>query len=418
MTMEEVIVPGQAPKGPPPPGPGTTRPGIPGTIRPRKGPGGRRPTPKGKKSEEPIDPFKDPENPYPPEMEEVHVYGKYPILGPADFLGGGHGIGPYWGEVIDRFVIPWINKYFEEEVDAVNEALTEIFKDEAKTALEVYDSYTDMALNGTNGLSPDALLPEITVPDRPTYATDIHNAGLMEHVHVTAPRISTSGTIITDISFGLDWVTNFAFRPMGVLPRRALSGDAFKQETPSVRPYGRPDIGPKVNPMPEIVPDKDYVPDYDGSVGVDFKPDKGLSFNLRLTPRTSTRRPSQENKQRKDKKHHKAARTYRSVLIMVTRTYGTYTELRDLYEAFAWNVKVDGKFLVHHSDPIAALLAGFTGESEMTINWQGMAVDMALMQGMDRFIGQTARIGRRALNNLNYWGPNPGSYTPDYPEEP
>ena len=75
MTIEEVYVPGQAlPSSTP--GPNGTRPGFPGTIKPRKGPGGRRPVPKGRNKPAANDELPPAANDDDYLLEEVKVTGK------------------------------------------------------------------------------------------------------------------------------------------------------------------------------------------------------------------------------------------------------------------------------------------------------------------------------------------------------
>ena len=79
-------------------------------------------------------------------------------------------------------------------------------------------------------------------------------------------------------------------------------------------------------------------------------------------------------------------RAYRAAMQLINRTYGTFSEYLDAYEAFIWNVYVDGKPLAQHDDKLAAFLSG-----RATLNLGGLAADLLANEIVDRSIGYVAK---------------------------
>ena len=183
----------------------------------------------------------------------------------------------------------------------------------------------------------------------------------------------------------------------------------FPESLPEELPVRAPDQPPKVNPDTDPANDQlpGNAPFIQGKIELTLDPNRGLQLKIARQPA----RNLEENRLRQDKKDEKAQRTYRTILYFVNKTYGEWTELQDLYQAITQNIYVDGRPLHTYKDPLAAL----KNADHWSVDWEQMALDYAAMEAQDRAIGKASKRGREALNDMNYWGPNPGSYVPDPP---
>jgi hypothetical protein len=407
--MEEVYVPGQRPPGSQPGQipPGSTRPGIPGTIKPKKGPGGRRPEPKGKNiPEKSPGPFKEKGPLDPKPREEVIVRGKDLSratiwrlfqLGFRGLLGGMQA--PWTQQLTEQQVLELLGES-PETGPGLNEAIT----DQIRQDLENYDAL------------------EAVVEAAPTQETakmdtqiEYYESTPLEEITVYAPRISNSGTAIREIEYGWDFIRENPISPGHWINQRPWKTPDRQIETPprfDKRPVGNPykdaDLGQFYDPYPGLKPRT--AQNIQGSIDLKITP-RGLRLRSRVKPRLAKRR-REENTRRKDSKETGASAKYRRILRFVNKTFGEATEMADMWDAIAWNVTVNGKPLASYADPVQALQ--YAAESG---NWEAdfeqMATDIAFQELMDSIIGKTARTGRNALNEMNYYGPNPGSYVPD-----
>ena len=263
---------------------------------------------------------------------------------------------------------------------------------------------------------PEGLAPDGVFQETP-YAAVINKVGpywddyrrrqsLLEHVTVTAKR--TRNAHIKEINFPWELIQNMPInRPWeiylpGYKPFPESLPEPFPQPAPKKPPRQNPDTDPANLELPGSAP---YI---QGKIELSIDPQLGLQLKIARQPA----RNREENKLRRDRKDEKASRSYRTVLYFVNKTYGELTELQDLYQAITQNIFVDGKPLYTYSDPASALL----NASDWSVNWQQMAIDLAAMEAQDRAIGKSSQKVRQALNEMGYYGPNPGSYMPNYGE--
>ena len=158
--------------------------------------------------------------------------------------------------------------------------------------------------------------------------------------------------------------------------------------------------------IPEFVIDIEGIPR--SNRGRASKEDKRINNNLRLRFRTQNRHQGRrywENKPRKDTKK-KGAQLYVAMLNMVTRTFGTVSEIMDFWNAFKWNLYIyshidlvvpslrEGYYRVHVFPgqrlgelPFRAqtrvLEKIILGEVEYRINTETLALDLLRMQLTD-----------------------------------
>jgi len=237
----------------------------------------------------------------------------------------------------------------------------------------------------------------------------------LEEVVVTAKRIKhgTQSTLVVpwntaELFFNHYWTNPSAF-PIdpGYRP--------FPESPPEVAPEIAPLRPPRQNPTTD--PDRSTLqtpagsPYVSGNIALTLDPNIGLQLKIARKPDQAR---YEENIPRRDRKYGKAVRLYRSLLRVHTTTFGTYTEILDFMDVLMNNLTVDGKYLWKYDNPYQMLLYAIrTGNWD--INWQAFAMDYAANQAQDFYIGFAAGSARQALNEMGYWGPNPGSYLPDPP---
>jgi hypothetical protein len=82
---------------------------------------------------------------------------------------------------------------------------------------------------------------------------------------------------------------------------------------------------------------------------------------------------------------------------LVTKTYGTYTELKDLYEVLSWNVYIDGQPIAKIKDLESALKKVLDGKASFHVDYEGLALDYGGMQFVDFIIGSImSQYGKQA----------------------
>jgi hypothetical protein len=197
-------------------------------------------------------------------------------------------------------------------------------------------------------------------------------------------------------------------------------------DTPNI-----PIVSPEIKPQADVADIPDIAPsawrpirDTDlefqwpsGSFQVQIVPQGSSGISLRLSTRVSTgtqsrikdptrlrtreglaSRPNfEENTRRKDRKEKNASRVYRAVMSLVTKTYGTYTELKDLYEVLSWNVYIDGQPIAKIKDLESALKKVLDGKASFHVDYEGLALDYGGMQFVDFIIGSImSQYGKQA----------------------
>ena len=238
----------------------------------------------------------------------------------------------------------------------------------------------------------------------------------MEEVVVTAKK--TNKKSISEAIVPMSVVELF-FQHYWLQPHVAPLDYGYRpniETLPEGNPVREPNKAPHPSQQPDADPDDSTIrdlpglPEVQGSVTVSIDPNVGLQLKIQRALRPQRQ---EENKPRKDKKYGKAVRMYRSILRLHTTTFGTYSEIMDFMDVLMNNVVVDGKYLWKHDNPYQALLRGLkTGKWD--IDWEGFAVDFAANQAQDMAIGKSSAKVREALNDMGYWGPDPGSYTPNF----
>lgn len=151
-------------------------------------------------------------------------------------------------------------------------------------------------------------------------------------------------------------------------------------------------VSPKRLDMPSV---PTYVPSAER--GAEERLSIGLSPASSGMVRMSLRRTelSGLRQKRKDQKSRDAV-LYRAGLRMIGRTYGRFSEYLDAYEAFMWNVYVDGVPLARHERPLDAALSG-----RASVDGLGMARDLLTNEVIDRVFAARGRAVREASRGLN-----------------
>jgi hypothetical protein len=87
---------------------------------------------------------------------------------------------------------------------------------------------------------------------------------------------------------------------------------------------------------------------------------------------------------------------YRAAMRFIGRTYGRFSEYLDAYEAFMWNVYVDGIPLARHEDKLGAFMSG-----RASVDFEGMLSDLIVNEMVDRAIGRLQRGQVRASKQID-----------------
>ena len=307
---------------------------------------------------------------------------------------------------------PWLEQALQESVNEITEETLKdddevqdalITPDESPVLEEVF-VYPEP---GTVGQPARNLFPGKVSPIDPQRLMSIQD-WFREHVTVTAKRLPKQH--VKEITF--PWELIEAVPIHTPYPIYTPGYKPFPESLPEELPVRAPDQPPKVNPDTDPANDQlpGNAPFIQGKIELTLDPNLGLQLKIARQPA----RNLEENRLRQDKKDEKAQRTYRTILYFVNKTYGEWTELQDLYQAITQNIYVDGRPLHTYKDPLAAL----KNADDWSVDWEQMALDYAAMEAQDRAIGKASKRGREALNDMNYWGPNPGSYVPDPPPPP
>ena len=400
MTMEEVYVPGQAiPSSQP--GPSGTRPGFPGTIKPRKGPGGRRPEPKKAANDE-LPPAANDED----YLEEVKVTGKSYARWLDAFSKAFRRGWPGFDSVLTPAQL----------AELYQEQLNELTEQDAKTQPEIEEAIQ----NGDplEEVFVTAPAPQELPISQPASVPDYYTKPPIEEIVIKAKKIKHGAAHTVEIGWPeLELFFNHYWTP----PVRQGWDHGYKpgKNLPEPRPQIAPKKPPKVNPdsNPDDTPLGDLAGNPYISVGIalSLKPQQGIQIRTVKKLEPAARR--EENKVRRDRKEQHAARRYRAVLRVFNMTFGTATEVLDFWNIIADNITVGGKLLSQWKDPIAALK--WAAESgQWDVDMDQALIDLLQNQTQDKMIGRAAQLQRQALNEMGYYGPNAGSYLPDYEGTP
>ena len=183
-----------------------------------------------------------------------------------------------------------------------------------------------------------------------------------------------------------------------------------KHDSPEPRPEKAPLKPPKVNPdtNPDDTPLGALKGNPEISLGITVKLDPQRGLKIR-TQKNLNPRKQEENTVRKDRKEQHAARRYRAILRVFNMTFGTATEVLDVWNIIADNMTVKGRQLSSFKDPVAALrYAAKTGDFD--IDMDQALLDLLANHIQDQMIGKASQMQRQALNEMGYYGPNAGSY--------
>lgn len=346
-------------------------------------------------------------------LEEIRVTGQSPV-DPADLARfllnllrrGGMG---YLGV---QDLPPWLEQALQE---SVNEITEETLKDDdevqdalitpgANPALEEVFVYPEP---GTVGQPARNLFPGKVSPIDPQRLMSIQDY-FREHVVVTAKRLPNQH--VKEITF--PWELIEAVPVHRPYPVYTPGYKPFPESLPEELPVRAPDRPPRTNPDTDPANDQlpGNAPFIQGKIELTLDPNLGLRLKIARQPA----RNLEENRLRQDKKDQKAQRTYRTILYFVNKTYGELTELQDLYQVITQNIFVDGRPLYTYKNPWEAL----KNADDWTVDWEQMALDYAAMEAQDRAIGKASKNVREVLNEIGYYGPNPGSYIPEPPTGP
>jgi hypothetical protein len=285
------------------------------------------------------------------------------------------------------------------------------------------DQALNDAMNARTAAQRDPRINETEIADIPE-TTEFPVPGL-EEVIVVAPRINRVSRAL-EITFppgmdtGLDpwtrpdWMPDLGEVivpvPEPLVQPRTNPWQDVPRETPEWVPNSRPEKDPGI-----LIP-------FPGSGGLtpptsaEIKPTPqgglAISFKQQIRPETMNwqkgKRP-QENRKRKDRKSKQASAAIRALYSLINKTYGTYTELEDLYEVITQNIKIEfaGGLISWDLNDIGApgsddiLRYRFSTRleaqiyhlqmaykyGEVVVDWEQLAYDYFLMQVIDSTIG-------------------------------
>lgn len=356
-------------------------------------------------------------------MEEVTVTGRTPVdptdlarflltllrRGGIGYLGA-YDYPPWLEEALQNAVNEQTDQTLTED-DEIQEALLD--PDPSPALIEevkVYGEYTPTP-DDEYTPTPDVFGTSFDYYDlSKEYRRATSRRSRMEHITVTAKR--TKNAHIQTINFPWEFISTFPIaRPHEIiLPGYKPFPESLPEPFPEIAPGQPPKENPDTDPADDTLPGE--APFIQGNIELNIDPNNGVQLKIARQPA----RNREENKLRRDRKEQKASRAYRKVLLFVNQTYGELTELQDLWQVIAQNIYIDGKPLFAFDNPAVALLEA--DPSEIRVAWQNMMVDYAAMEAQDRLIGKMAQNTRHALNEMNYYGPNPGSFMPDPPSGP
>lgn len=382
--------------------PGTSRdPGRPGSNSTGTVEGGERPA-----ANDPL-----PEAANDPLLEEVKVTGKNWAKYTTWLRTFGRG-WPGFGSIPSQ---EFIDKLYQ---DAVNE-LTE---QDAQTQSEIEEA-----------IQNDDPLEEVFVSAKklPVQAADVAadiyqglqgdpwaSAPPMEEITVRAKNLKHGAAQTIQIGWSdLELFFNHYWQPGR--PRRIDPGYRPPNELPEPLPELAPRQPPKVNP--DTNPDDTPLGDLSGnpyiSVGIALTLSPGTGIQIRTVKKLEPAARREENKVRRDRKEQHASRRYRALLRVFNMTFGTATEVLDFWNILADNITINGIPLSQIRDPLAALKRA-AENGQWDIDMDQALMDLLFNQVQDNMIGRSSRLGREALNQMGYYGPNPGSYDSHLGKDP
>ena len=346
-----------------------------------------------------------------PLLEEVKVTGKNWAKYIAWLRVWGRG-WPGFGSMPSQ---EFIDKLYQ---DAVNELTEEDAKTqpEIEEAIENDDPLEEVFVTAEK-------LPETTAQPSPAADPVIQGdpwaaAPPLEEVKVTAKNLKHGAAQTIQLGWSdLELFFNHYWQPAHNRP--IDPGYRPPNEEPEPLPEIAPKKPPKVNP--DSNPDDNPLSDLAGnpyiSVGIALTLSPGTGIQIRTVKRLEPSGRREENRVRKDRKEQKAGRRYRALLRIFNMTFGTATEVLDFWNVLADNITINGTPLSQMRDPIAALKRA-AENGQWDVDMDQALVDLLFNEIQDRMIGRSSQLGREALNEMGYYGPNPGSYDSHLGKDP
>lgn len=338
-----------------------------------------------------------------PVLEEVKVTGKNWAKYIKWLRAWGRG-WPGFGSIPSQ---EFIEQLYQ---DAVNE-LTE---QDAQTQPEIEEAIQNGDPLEEVFVTAEKLQPPTVQPgpaaDPAVQGDPWSSAPPMEEIVVTAKNLKHGAAQTIQLGWSdLELFFNHYWQP--AVSRPIDPGYRPPNELPEPLPQIAPKKPPKVNP--DTNPDDNPLGDLSGnpyiSVGIALNLSPGTGIQIRTVKKLEPAARREENKVRKDRKEQQASRRYRALLRVFNMTFGSATEVLDLWNVIADNIYINGIPLSQIRDPLAALKRA-AENGQWDVDMDQALMDLLVNQAQDYMIGRSASLGREALNDMGYYGPNPGSY--------
>jgi len=135
--------------------------------------------------------------------------------------------------------------------------------------------------------------------------------------------------------------------------------------------------------------------------------EKGKDGTPKIRQRVAIRPRKSPKKGRQERKDTSKVAVIQTA---ITKTYGAYTEARDMAEAIAWAVYTkDRQGRIVHAPIVMSLrdiaLAIIADDPAIRVDWVGVVQNIAIMQMQDRAIGEFSKRRQKHLNALGWDNP-------------
>lgn len=165
-----------------------------------------------------------------------------------------------------------------------------------------------------------------------------------------------------------------------------------------------PDEGPAINPTPQPEPLPGPAQGIKGGIAVKLVPGGAMQIEF-YEPRA---RHDEAHKRRHDRKKEDV-HLYRIGLFLINRTYGTWTEVMEVYDAMVDNMYILddngnevslGSFSPDEQREILDEIHRSRGWNDVRIDWEGFMMDIAVNEATDYAIGKASQLKAQALIDM------------------
>ena len=282
--------------------------------------------------------------------------------------------------------------------DWIQESIEEMDREDADTQAGINDAIEE-TIEGIEEIL-------VTAQPKPEY----YPSKPMEEILITAPKIR-KGSYVQTIEWPIEWIQSNQGRKEAPLevpwPGTRETPESLPEPQPERAPNRAPEPAPQESPAParNPLPGEDQYPG--GKINLTLDPQTGIKLQKELRPNQRW----EENRLRQDRKTQNASKLMRAFNKFFTKTYGTYSEARDLYEVIEWNIYIDGRPLAQHESAVSAIQDAARSEN-WYVDWEQLAKDYAMMEVTDRVIGKVGQLKGDYMPTTGWWSTNPVNTIP------